>query len=230
MYYRNEVIRYLQSHNILALKLDHALAGVENAVADQIALTGAGAKRALYYASCFTDEYQDVCQRQKNEDGRFTLAVIHLFQHGDVVYEMFKVYFEEIFKYKTPDQLEHIKKMLMAVNIHIAASSLTNAGVALATATSVAVGLNLSLKMSKWAGRQLGTAASGIRLYGIVQKAADSAWRLHITCPTYYDALYVRELEMMFFLVEPLFEHAGAFSANRVSDAGIADIITKMIR
>ena len=35
---------------------------------------------------------------------------------------------------------------------------------------------------------------------------------------------------MMFFLVEPLFEHAGAFSANRVSDAGIADIITKMIR
>lgn len=65
MYYRNEVIRYLQSNNILALKLDHALAGVENAVADQIALTGAGAKRALYYASCFTDEYQDVCQRQK---------------------------------------------------------------------------------------------------------------------------------------------------------------------
>ena len=110
MYYRNEVIRYLQSNNILALKLDHALAGVENAVADQIALTGAGAKRALYYASCFTDEYQDVCQRQKNEDGRFTLAVIHLFQHDDVVYEMFKVYFEEIFKYKTSDQLEHIKK------------------------------------------------------------------------------------------------------------------------
>jgi hypothetical protein len=56
------------------------------------------------------------------------------------------------------------------------------------------------------------------------------AQRLHITCPAYYDALYVRELEMMFFLVEPLFEQAGAFSANRISDSEIADIITKMIR
>jgi hypothetical protein len=101
------------------------------------------------------------------------LAVIHLFQHGDVVYEMLKVYFEEIFKYKTSAQIEYIKKMLMAVNI--AAGSLTNAGVALAVATSVAVGLNLSLNMSKWAGRQLGTVVGGIRLYGIVQKAADSA-------------------------------------------------------
>ncbi len=61
MYYRNEVIRYLVIPNILALK--RSCAGGK--MRWQIALTGAGAKRALYYASCFTDEYQDVCQRQK---------------------------------------------------------------------------------------------------------------------------------------------------------------------
>lgn len=64
MYYRDEVIRYLQSNNILALKLDHAMSGVGSAVSNKIHLIGAGAKRALFYTSSFTEEYQDVCQRQ----------------------------------------------------------------------------------------------------------------------------------------------------------------------
>ncbi|OMP93718.1 hypothetical protein [Raoultella terrigena] len=230
MYYRNEVISYLQANRILALKLDHALTGVGRTVSEQIKLTGAGAKRALYYASCFTDEYQDVCQRQKSEDVRFTMGVTQILQHGDVVYEMLKIYFEEIFKYKTSDQIEHIKKMLMAVNVHIAASSLTKVGFALAAATSVAVSMNLRLELSSLAGRAIGTASMIAGIYGIFQKAADSAWRLHITSPAYYDALYARELEMMYFLVEPIFERAGAFSAHRISDADVADIIAKMIR
>lgn len=65
MYCGNEVISYLQSNKILALKLDHALTGVGKAVSNQIETIGAGARRALYYTSCFTDEYQDVCQQQK---------------------------------------------------------------------------------------------------------------------------------------------------------------------
>lgn len=58
MYYKNEIVRYLQANNILALKLEHAVAGAEKAVVNQIETIGAGAKRALYYSSCFTDEYR----------------------------------------------------------------------------------------------------------------------------------------------------------------------------
>ena len=36
MYYKNEIVRYLQANNILALKLEHAVAGAEKAVANQI--------------------------------------------------------------------------------------------------------------------------------------------------------------------------------------------------
>ena len=228
--YNNEVISYLQTNKILALKLDHALTGAENAVSNQIETIGAGATRALYYTSCFTDEYQDVCQQQKSEDIRFKNGVIYLLRHGNVAYDMLKIYFEEMFKYKTSEQLEHIKQMLMAVNIHIAASSLTNAGFALATASFVAAGMNLSLELSALAGRRAGQVVGGIGIYGIVQKAADSACRLHITYPAYYSALYAQELEMMYFLIEPLFERAEAFKAQWVSDGEIADIITRMIR
>ncbi|HBS9603723.1 TPA: hypothetical protein MAX05_000753, partial [Klebsiella pneumoniae] len=46
MYYKNEIVRYLQANNILALKLEHAVAGAEKAVVNQIETIGAGAKRA----------------------------------------------------------------------------------------------------------------------------------------------------------------------------------------
>lgn len=230
MYYNNEVINYLQANKILALKLDRAFTGVKQAVSNQIETIGAGATRALYYTSCFTDEYQDVCQAQKTEDIRFKNGVIYLLQHGNVAYDMLKIYFEEIFKYKTSEQLESIKRTLMAANIHIAASSLTNAGFALATASFVAAGMNLSLQLSALAGRRAGTVVGGIGIYGVIQKAADSAQRLRIIYPAYYSVLYIKELEMMYFLIEPLFEKAEAFKAQWVSDSEIADIITRMIR
>lgn len=230
MYYSNEVISYLQANKILALKLDHALTGAGKAVSNQIGTIGTGATRALYYTSCFTDAYQDVCQQQKTEDIRFKNGVIYLLRHGNVAYDMLKIYFEEIFKYKTSDQLEHIKQILITVNIHIAVSSLTNAGFALATASFVATGMNLSLELSALAGRRAGGVVGAIGIYGVVQKAADSAHRLHIAYPAYYSALYAQELEMMYFLIEPLFERAEAFKAQWLSDDEIADIITRMIR
>ncbi|MBA8033957.1 hypothetical protein HV096_18095 [Citrobacter freundii] len=230
MYNNNEVISYLQANKILALKLDYAVSAVGQKVTNQVETLGKGATRLLYYTSCFTDEYNDVCQQQKTEDLRFRNGVIRIIQHGDVVYEMLCIYFEEIFKYKTNDQLEHIKKVLMAVNVHIAASTLTGAGYALAVATSVRIGLNLSMQFSALAGRAAGTAAGVVATYGLVQKAADSAHRLHVQYPAYYSALYMQQLEMMYFLIESVFERAGALEAQWSSDSSIANIITRMIR
>ncbi|MCU6668821.1 hypothetical protein M8013_08675 [Enterobacteriaceae bacterium H4N4] len=229
MYYNKQVISYLQSNNILALKFDHALSGVREMVSSQVETISAGAKRALYYTSCFTDDFQDVCKNQISEDVRFKNGVIHVFQNINIAYEMLRIYFEQIFQYKTSEQLENIKRKLMAVNVHIGASALTNAGFALAVAYCVAIGMNLSLRMSALVGDKAGGIVGIAGIYGIVQKAADSAQRLKYVYPAYYAALYSRELEMMYFLIEPLFERAGAFS-HSTSDSDIADIITKMIR
>lgn len=203
MYGNNEVISYLQANNILALKLDHAVSAVGHQVANQVEMIGLGAKRALYYTSCFTDEYNDVCQQQKTEDIRFRDAAYKFVRHSDVVFDMLKTYFEQIFKYKTKDQLEYIKKMLMAANIHIAASSLTSIGFTFAVASAVRVGLNLSLELSALVGAR---ASRGIA------------------------ALYAEGLEMLYFLIEPIFQKADAFGSQWSSDSDIASLITRMIR
>ncbi|HAT1619821.1 TPA: hypothetical protein I8Y04_001490 [Raoultella planticola] len=82
-----------------------------------------------------------------------------------------------------------------------------------------------------FAGRHAGRTETGfVAKYGLVQKAADSACRLHVQYPAYYSALYMQQLEMMYFLIEPLFDRAGALEAQWSSDSGIANIITRMIR
>lgn len=230
MYNNNEVISYFQANKILALKLEHALTGVGKTVSNQVEALGKGATRLLYYTSCFTDEYNDVCQQQKTEDIRFRDAVYKLIRHGDVVYDMLKIYFEEIFKYKTSDQLEHIKQSLMAVNVHIAASSLTSAGFVLAVASAVRNGLNLSLEISALVSKRASRGIAAVGIYGVVQKAADSAHSLYIQYPAYYAALYEQGLEMLYFLIEPVFKKAGAIEAHWTSDHDISTIISKMIQ
>lgn len=69
-----------------------------------------------------------------------------------------------------------------------------------------------------------------IGFYGVVQKAADSAYRLHIQFPAYYSALYAQGLEMLYFLIEPIFHRAGAMKAQWASNDQIADIISRMIQ
>lgn len=230
MYYNKNVISYLKSNNILALKLDRTFTGVGKAVSDQIDIIGAGAKRALFYTSCFTEEYQDVCQKQKNEDLRFIGGIYKLVEHGDIIFDMLKIYFEEIFRHKTSSQLGKIKESLMAVNIHIAVSQFTKYGFILAVSAAVAAGMKLSLDMSVLAGRRAGVAIAIAGMYGVVQKAADSANRLRYALPEYYSALYANELEMMFFLIEPLFERSDALLNAWASDDEVSRIITNMIR
>lgn len=67
-------------------------------------------------------------------------------------------------------------------------------------------------------------------MYGSVQKAADSAQRLSASYPGYYAALYAQGLEMMYFLIEPLFQHSRARDVLRASDDEIIDIVTGMAR
>jgi len=229
MYNNNQVISYLQANKILALKLDHAVSGVRQQVKNHVETLGKGATRLLYYTSCFTDEYNDVCQQQKMEDTRFRNAVYKVIRHGDVIYDMFRIYFEEIFKYKTSEQLEYIKQRLMAANIHIAASSLTSVGFTLAVASAVRAGLNISLEISALAGQWASRGIAAVGVYGVVQKAVDSAHRLHIQFPAYYVALYAQELEMLYFLIEPIFQKAGASEAQWASNDEIVGIISRMI-
>ena len=116
----------------------------------------------------------------------------------------------------------------MKANIHIASSTLTSQGFALAITASIYSRVITNLKLSRFIGKASGSIFSALGIYGITQKAADCARRLQYSHPMYYNALYQRELEMMFILLESVFVKAGALKTQGLSDDDVARIIINM--
>jgi hypothetical protein len=158
------------------------------------------------------------------KDRRFALqecCYTH-YKHGDVVFEMLRVYFEEIFKYKTNAQLEHIKKALNGRECPYRCQHPYRCRVRFSGRYQHSYWIESKYATQCPYGTRCGYGCGGFGYIWFVQKAADSAHRLHVQYPAYYSALYMQQLEMMYFLIEPLFERAGAFEAQWVSDSGIA--------
>lgn len=230
MYYSNEIIRQMQDNKILALQLDHAVAGVGDLVKQQLEQIGAGATRLLYYTSCFTQEYHDVCAKQKIEDTRFKNGIFHLIKERKIIFSMVRIYVELLLQYRTTQQLKYIEQLLMKANVHIATSTLTNQAFTLGVTMSICLGMNIGIKIRNRISRTTSTAVGLISIYGIVQEAAESAQRLQLSYPKYYHALYMHELEMMYFLIEPTFIRANVLNIQQPTDEQIAKIITNMVR
>lgn len=231
MYHSEEIIRQLQSQKILAMKLDRAVRDVGEEVKSQLSNIGAGAQRLLYYTSCFTDEYYDVCTRQNLEDARFRKGIFHLVSRWNIVFDLINTYVEELVKDSSADLLS-IQHALMRANVYISTSTLTSYSFSASVASTVCLYVSLPPSGLKVVSGLTGAAIGGLGIYGVVQKAADSAHRLQVMHPAYYQALYLRELEMMYFLVEPAFMRAGVLTQqwnDGQSPYGVADTILKLM-
>lgn len=232
MYHSEEIIRQLQSQKVLAMKLDQAVRAVGEEVKSNLSNIGTGAKRLLYYTSCFTDEYYDVCTRQNLEDARFRKGIFHLVSRWNIVFDLINTYVEELVKNYSPEELSAIKHALMRANVHISTSTLTSYSFSAGVASTICLYVTLPPSGLKVISGLTGAAIGGLGIYGIVQKAADSAHRLQVMYPAYYQALYLRELEMMYFLVEPAFMRAGVLTpqwTDGQSPSDAADTILKLM-
>ncbi|MDF7680378.1 hypothetical protein PT300_07160 [Enterobacteriaceae bacterium ESL0689] len=230
MYYSDAIISKMASDKILARKLENALSGVKEQLIEQAARIQDGATRMAYYTSCFTDNYQDVCSKLKNEDVRFFEAFYQLVKDRRMISEFIQIYVELLLKNRTTQQLEHIKRLLMKMSVNISTSSLTTQSFALGVTMAICLGSNVSTGIVRKISKVSGLSIAAIGLYGYIQEAAESAERLQIMCPVYYQALYMRKLEIMYFLVEPMFMKAHSFITNLSSDDDVANAIFRMIR
>ena len=230
MYHSDYIIRQMQANKILAQTLEKAMVQLGHEVRNQANKFQKGAKRALYYTSCFTEAYQDVCAQQKIEDERFAKGIYCLIRNRNIISELVRIYIELLIENYTPQQLEKLKRLLMRVNIYISTRMLTNQAFAMGVTTAICLGMNAHLPVGHMIGRVAARAVSTIGIYGIVQDAADSAQRLQVMHPIYYHALYMCELEMLYFLVEPVFMRAGALKNQWLSDNDITNIILNLAR
>jgi hypothetical protein len=230
MYHSDLIANQIANDKQLAKKLDAAVVAVRDQFIDQTNKTTSGLQRLLYHLSCITDNYQDVCSRLKGEDIRFIDGLITLIRDRRIIYSMLKVYLEEILKYKNNQQLEYIKKLLLRAGVRISVSTLSNQSFIMGVTTTLCLSVGFNRAFLRYTRASASWAIIGLTGYGNIQAAAESAERLQHMCPWFYQALYIRNLDMMYFIVESFFVKSGAFSINNNSEEEIANTLIKMMR
>ncbi|WP_249279249.1 hypothetical protein [Enterobacter hormaechei] len=91
--------------------------------------------------------------------------------------------------------------------------------------------MNLAVQnaLIKKIGSRVGWIVGGLNIYGIVQRASESADNLKNFCPLIYNALYMEGLEMMYFLIEPIIMKSGYLNINTASDEEIVRALKRMM-
>ncbi|WP_210081387.1 hypothetical protein [Pantoea endophytica] len=214
MYHSDLILKGIKADELMASQLEKALIGVKDQVLQQASKIGDGATRLVYYTSCFTDNYQDVCAKLKEEDLRFLDGIAEVVKRRDIIFRLVHIYFEGIFRFKTREQLSAINSGLLKAGVIISSNTLNNQTFIIGITTAVCLGIGFNSSIVAWTGKTAALTVTGLGLYGIVQQAADSAERLRLQAPMYYQALHMQRLEMMYFLVEPTFMKAQAFESD----------------
>ncbi|EPK3185726.1 hypothetical protein [Enterobacter kobei] len=233
MYYSETIIKKIGTDKELAVRLDKALAGVKEGVVDYLNGLEDGITRLLYYTSCLTDNYQDVCNKLSSEDKRFLFSLYELIKHRDVIFRMIKVYIETLLKNKSEVEKKTILEKLTPFTTNYSIKYISRNGLIYAVAAYICYGNNMNLAVQnalmKKTGSRVGVVIGGLNLYGLVQHAAESADNLKNFCPLFYNALYAEGLEMMYFLIEPIIMKSGYLNINSASDEEITRALKRMI-
>lgn len=233
MYYSNFIIKKIGTDKELALRLDKAMAGVKDGFIDYVDNISDAATRLLYYSSCLTENYHDVCVRLRDEDVRFVLGLGQLVKHRDLIFRMITLYIETILKNKNETEKKTLLEKLTPVTKNLAIKNVSKSALIYSVVSYICYGNKMSASVEaafvKKLGGRVGIPITALNLYGIVHKASESANRLKNFMPQFYHALYVETLEMMYFLIEPIIMKAGYLNISTATDNEITHALKRIM-
>ncbi|HDC4838723.1 TPA: hypothetical protein O8U60_003434, partial [Enterobacter cloacae] len=228
--YSDSLITSMDAHKILALKLEHALTGVKDEVLTQAHQINDGATRLSYQLSCFTENYQDVCLRLRKEDSRFLKGIVQLIKHRNVIYKMLYIYIKSLLDNKNENRIHNIQRNLINLGVSISSSMLSSQAFIYSATMAVCSSVHTNIWMKEKITSFSTYAVLGLKFYGFVEQASRSANHLKNYNAYYYNLLYQEELEMMFFLIEPVIMRTPILNQAYASDSDIAYAISRMIK
>ncbi|ELO0980540.1 TPA: hypothetical protein QH250_000005 [Enterobacter asburiae] len=232
MYYSKEIIERIGSDKDLAVRLDRAVAGVKDGAIEYLNNLGDATTRLLYYTSCFTDNYQDVCTQLRSEDKRFIFGVVELVKHRDLIFRMVKIYLETMLKNRSEDEKKSILQKVIPFTTNYSVKQASKFGLIYAVTKYICYSNQMNSAVQRVLMKKVAGRTGGVFLvlngYAMIQHAADSANNLKKNLPLFYHALYMENIEMMFFLIEPVIMKAGYLNIYTASDNDITKAFIKM--
>jgi hypothetical protein len=97
-------------------------------------------------------------------------------------------------------------------------------------AKSISDSINFTTKIRTAIGNTSNTILTLLDFYSYVQKAAFSARRLKIFNPSFYKVLHVNQLEMLYFIIEPILQKNIGHLNTMLSESDAIIIIRDIIK
>ncbi|MBP2169006.1 hypothetical protein J2125_002198 [Erwinia toletana] len=225
----SKIITKMQANKELAVRLEHALKGVKDQVLAQARLLGDAFTRLTWYTSCFTENYQDVCTRLSHEDIRFGKGIAELLKPDDIVYRMIEIYIQVFFQGQTDEQIKKIASFISGFGATISSNAITSRMLVHSLATTIRGSFSIQTSIDRKIGRLSNAAVLMLSGYGLITKAAESANNLKEFNRLYYSALYSQNLEMMYFLIEPVIQQNYHFQPFMKSEREMAEALMRLM-
>lgn len=196
----------VQAEKKLAATLDNSVKSVGKEIYNMANESLAGAERALWYLSCITPGYTDVCRAQQIEDYRWFTSRIEVLRRDDVILDMVEIYFKrsinQLSQLEQKSLFQKIAKDLVKVATNHATDTLSENTLAYFLALAVLGTSSFREKIEKIIIKSAGYSIAGASFYGKIQLAALAARKLKNTHPEYYYDLYRNNIEMLYVLIE----------------------------
>lgn len=191
-----------------ALALEKTVKGVSRSSKGTLEDVKRGVERASWYSSCLFDKYANVCSELKKEDTRLIKSVFEIYKRKDIIADMMEMYIGEELKNIGSDKIKSLDIKLTKAFTWYSGGTLTKRAMASSLSiliiNSAGFKYDISIKIHKHS-LAIITAAS---FYGKVQVAAQRARKLRGLSPSLYNALYINNMEMLYFLVSDKIDKA----------------------
>lgn len=219
----------MDANRKISLSLEKGLENIHRNGKEVLSIIYSGAERMSWYSSCFFETYQDVCQELKEEDKRMIAAINEVFARKDVIFNMVEMYIE----YILDNFNDSVRKSIATQIACLLAKNrvgFTKSSMSYLIAKSISDSMNFTTKIRAAIGKTSNVILTLLDFYSYVQKAALSARRLKVLNPSFYKILYMNNLEMLYFIIEPVLQKNIGHLNTMLSERDAITIIRDMIK
>lgn len=217
----------------MAQTLDKAIVDVKETSASYIETIGLGLERGVMHLSMFFDGYEDVHEKTKEEDKRFFKMIYESATGENPVKEIVKLFFNYLIEDLDDNEIKYLNYALKTT-LHSAGKMVTQGGTRVYIATIVSE-LFYSAVLRNAIAKKMISKGSNLAMfvsagYGVIELAARAKERLRYENPIFFNILYIKGIEMAYFIVEPnLSSELHMISGKKMNVDDIVKSINKII-
>ena len=220
----------METERTIALLLEKGFARFKQSGEQALGRIYSGAERVSWYSSCFFDDYQDICQELRTEDKRMIAAINEVFNRKDVIRDMLEMYIEYILENFNEAARRNIAVQITGLLAKNRSGFVTKLTISYLIAKFISESINFTTKIRAAIGKTSNVILTLLDFYSYVQKSSLSVKKLKTLNPAFYHILYKHNLEMLYFIIEPILQKNIGYLNTALSERDAVTLLRDIIK